>query len=79
MSAFTIAEARSRKSESPAAFMANFIKGRAFAESGEEPRLDGKTAAQIAGLIEGLASWRAQTAKPRDYMGHASKRRAVAS
>lgn len=68
MSAFTIAETRARKSKSSAAFMATFVKGRACGESGDEPRLTGMTAAQIAGFIEGIASWRAQTAKQRDYM-----------
>jgi hypothetical protein len=77
MSAFAIAEARSRKSKSSAAFMANYAKGRKCAQSGEEPRLTGMTAAQIAGFIEGLASWRAQTAKPRDYMGHSGRQAAV--
>lgn len=78
MSAFTIAEARSRKSRSSAAFMAAYAKGRECAASGEEPpRVTGKSAPQIAGFIEGLASWRAQTATPRDYMGHSNGRRAA--
>lgn len=79
MSAFSIAEARSRKSRSSAAFMAAYALGRTCGETGEEPPMTGKSAPQIAGFIEGLASWRAQTATPRDYMGHSNGRRAVAS
>lgn len=73
MSAFDIAKARSRKSRSSSAFMANYAKGRECAQSGEEPPLKGMTAAQIAGFIEGLASVRAQTAKPRDFVPYSRK------
>lgn len=79
MSAFSIAEARSRKSRSPSAFMAAYALGRSCGEAGIEPPVTDKSAPQIAGVIEGLASWRAQTATPRDYMGHRNGRRAVAS
>jgi hypothetical protein len=77
MSALTIAETRSRKSRSSAAFMAAYAKGRECAASGEEPpRMTGKSATYIAGFIEGVASWRAQTATPRDYMGHSGRQAA---
>ncbi|MFE9372308.1 hypothetical protein ACFYM2_21410 [Streptomyces sp. NPDC006711] len=79
MSAFTIAEARARKSKSPPAFMAAYALGRSCGEAGiEPPRTAGKSAPQIAGYIEGLASWRAQTAKPRDYVQGSSAYWAVA-
>lgn len=79
MSPFAIAEARSRKSRSPSVFMAAYALGRSCGEAGIEPPMTGKSATQIAGFIEGLASWRVQTAKPRDYVPHtAARRRAVA-
>ena len=73
MSAFAIAEARSRKSRSSAAFMQTYALGRACGETGDEPPLTGMTATQVAGFIEGLASWRAQTAKPRDFVPYSRK------
>ncbi|MFK0182488.1 hypothetical protein ACIQVR_41800 [Streptomyces xanthochromogenes] len=80
MSARDIAQRRARKSQSPSAFMDAYALGRSCGEAGVElPRETGKSAAQIAGFIEGLAAWRAQTATPRDYMHYSAARLAVAS
>ncbi|MFK0179014.1 hypothetical protein ACIQVR_23965 [Streptomyces xanthochromogenes] len=79
MSAFTIAEARARKSESVPQFMAAYALGRSCGEAGVEPHLSGATATEIAGFIEGLASWRARTATRRDYVQGSKSHRAVAA
>ncbi|MEV8492327.1 hypothetical protein AB0471_25730 [Streptomyces sp. NPDC052002] len=82
MSSFTIAEVRSEGSENRQLFMLAYSAGRSCAAKGDDD--DGYVRSltdpeAIAGFIEGLASWRAQTARPRDYVPYSAARRTARS
>lgn len=82
MGAFDIAEQRSADSEDQVLFMFGFSSGCTVAAAGgdgyEEFRRMASDAA-LAGFLEGLASVRARTAQPRDYVRYTpSRAKAVA-
>ncbi|MFD9567717.1 hypothetical protein [Streptomyces sp. NPDC059994] len=83
MTTFDIAEQRSEKSEDPLLFMFGFTSGCTVAATGGDGYREFRqmeSDAALAGFLEGLASVRARTAKPRDYVRYtAGRAKAVAA